>query len=233
MPYNPMMLNKIDFDVEKMDLIDLRRKVMKQCTRSQGAIGPCRSCTFRCKAGERALDLYDGIDAPQASEPAIPEPVKEQPEETKKEEPKMKETKEKKERKEKSVAAWYTSAVDSGDPVKWCMNNLGLTIQQAKKRIYMYEYNRFGVRRTKQAETSAVKSNPGPVIKTDPGPVIKTDSEDSSLVSAMQTRMKILTEKQQQYKAQIEELTDKYKKVNDQIEAITMCIELLNDKVSI
>lgn len=236
--YDPLLSRNKQFEfpkqyvVDEMDLIDLRRKIMKWCAKSQGAIGPCRSCPQKCSAGIRALALYDGGEVPKTSEPEVVsstvEKEKKEPVEIKEEVVEMT-----KENDGKPVSKWYKDAVASGDPVKWCMDNLGLTIQKAKKRIYMYEYNRFGVRRTKQAETSAVKSNPGPVIKTDPGPVIKTDSEDSSLVSAMQTRMKILTEKQQQYKAQIEELTDKYKKVNDQIEAITMCIELLNDKVSI
>lgn len=200
-------------ELDKMDLIDIRRKLMRWCAKSQGAIGPCRAC-MKCEAGVRAVALYDGSEAPKASEPVVTkESNKEVAEEKGSKEEMTKENK-----KEKPVAEWYTKAVNSGDPVKWCMDNLGLSIQKAKKRIYMYEYNRFGARRTKQEE------NTGPVLS------VKASTEDVSLVTAMETKMKLLTEKQQSCKAKIDELTTEYKRISDQLEAITMCIELLNEK---
>lgn len=207
--------------IDEMDLIDLRRKILKWCAKSQGAIGPCRDCRAKCSAGIRAIALYDGDEATRASEPEVVKPVikeeKKVPVEIKEEVVKMKDRK-----KGRPVSKWYTDAMASGDAVKWCVDNLGITIQQAKKRIYMYEYNRFGARRTKPAETVE--------IKTVSESVAKTPADDFSLVSAMETKMKVLTERQQSYKVQIDELTAEYKKITDQLEAITMCIELLNEK---
>lgn len=222
-----------NYNVDEMDLIDLRRKIMKMCAKSQGAIGPCRSCVSKCSAGIRAIELYDGIDAPKASEPEVAEsvslPVKEEkkePEKIKKEVIEMKDKK-----KDKPVSKWYEDAMASGNPEKWCVDNLGLTLQQAKKRIYMYEYNRFGIRRTKHTEVS--KTITGPVVKNVSGPVVKTEDSDFSMIDMMQSEMQMLTKKQEEYKAQIDELTDKHKRISDRIEAITMCIELYKDKLSL
>ena len=240
MPYNLAELSRqgkfefpSSYELDKMDLIDLRRKILKWCAKSQGAVSPCRSCKG-CEAGIRAVAMVDGEEAPKASEPETTVVVKKEPEVIKpnkivKEVPEMKKEKE----REKPISQWYKDAIASGDAVKWCMDNLGLTIQKAKKRVYMYEYNRFGTRRTKQTEGPILKSDPGPELKVETATEAKIEDGDISLVSAMQMKMKILLEKQQEYKTQIDDLTDKYKKINDQIEAITMCIELLNDKVTV
>ena len=210
-----------NYNIEEMDLIDLRRKIMKWCHKSQGAIGPCRDCVQKCSAGLRAIELYDGIDAPKASEPEVNNPFvrknKEVPVEIKEEAVEMKEEKKKIGR---PVSKWYEDAVASGDPVKWCMDNLGLTEQKAKKRVYMYEYNRFGIRRSK----SEPKTVTGPVVKTAPEPVVKIDN-DVSLISAMEIEMKNLEAKQQEYKTRIDELTSEYNKISNKLEAISMCIE--------
>lgn len=217
------------YKVDEMDLIDLRRKIMKYCNKSQGAIGPCRVCPQKCTAGIRALELYDGIDALKASEPEVAKDILKSAEKEEKKEPE-KVTKEVVEMKEKKksgrpLSRWYEDATASGDPVKWCVDNLGITVQQAKKRIYMYEYNR-GLRRSAKEETIA------PVAKVNPGPVVKTE-EGLSLIDAMQSEMEMLTKKQEEYRAQIEILNDKHKKISDRIEAISMCIELYKEKVAL
>lgn len=212
-----------NYNVEEMDLIDIRRKIMKWCAKSQGAIGPCRECKSKCSAGIKAIELYDGIDAPKASEPEVKKNVPQVANDEKEKRENKKEMKNAGNKKSgRPVSKWYEDAMASGEPEKWCVDNLHITIQQAKKRIYMYEYNRFGVRRTKQA-----------VAKVSPGPVIKTQEADFSLIDAMQTEMQALTKKQKEYKAQIDDLTDKHKKISDRIEAITMCIELYKEKVTL
>ena len=214
-----------NYNIEEMDLIDLRRKIMKWCNKSQGAIGPCRSCVSKCQAGIKALELYDGIDAARASEPEVSNPFVRKPAkapeeikkvEIKKEEPKMK--KEEKKSGEKPISKWYEDAVASGDPVKWCVENLGLTIQKAKKRVYMYEYNRFGMRRTKNnpEQTKMVAA---------PEPVAKTANDEVSLITVMEAEMKSLEAKQQEYKARIDELTAEYNRISNKLEAISMCVE--------
>ena len=213
-----------NYDIEEMDLIDIRRKIMKWCAKSQGAIGPCRNCESKCSAGIKALELYDGINAVVALEPSavkhvINSVVDKEPEEKIKEESvEMKD-------KKKPVSKWYEEAESSGDPVKWCVDNLGITVQQAKKRIYMYEYNR-GLRRSTKEETVL------PVMKTDSGLIAKTETE-SSLIDAMRSEMEMLTRKQKEYKAQIDDLTSKHEKISDRIEAISMCIELYKDKLTL
>lgn len=201
-----------DEKISEMDLIDLRRKIMKWCAKSQGAVGPCRSCPSKCTAGIRAIALYDGIDAPKASEPEVN--VSEEKVEIKKEVTKMK--------REKPVAKWYQDAKASEDPVKWCVENMGMTEQQAKKRLYMYEYNRFGIRRSTTVEKQEVKATPEPVVKT--------SVDDISLMAAMDAKMKVLTERQQSCKVRIDELTAEYKKITDQLEAISICIDVLAEK---
>lgn len=215
--------------IDEMDLIDLRRKILKWCAKSQGAIGPCRDCRAKCSAGIKAIALYDGGEASKASKPEVEVPVlKSEVKEEKKEPEKItKEVVEMKEKKKvgRPVSRWYEDAVASGDPVKWCMDNLGITIQQAKKRIYMYEYNR-GLRKTAKEEPAVS------IAKADQGPIVKVD-EGLSLIDAMQAEMQMLTRKQEEYKAQIDILTDKHKKISDRIEAITMCIELYKEKVAL
>lgn len=222
-----------DRTIDQMDLIDIRRKIMKWCAKSQGAIGPCRVCDPKCQAGIRAIELYDGIQAAEAVEPSVEKTVtkneeKKEPEKIKKEVVAMK-----KEKKRRPVSQWYDEAMASGAPEEWCVKNLGITIQQAKKRIYMYEYNRFGIRRTKNAEASATRPVEGPVVKVDQGPVAKAEKKDFSLIDAMMSEMQMLTRKQEEYKAQIDDLTEKHRKISDRIEAITMCIELYKDKASL
>lgn len=215
-----------NYNIEEMDLIDLRRKIMKWCHKSQGAIGPCRDCVQKCSAGLRAIELYDGIDAARASEPEVNNPFikKEEkvPVEIKKEVVEMKEEKKKVGR---PVSKWYEDAVASGDPVKWCIDNLGISEQKAKKRVYMYEYNRFGMRRSKnETKTEEAKTVAGPIVKAAPEPVAKTDN-DVSLISAMEIEMKNLEAKQVEYKTRIDELTNEYNKISNKLEAISMCIE--------
>lgn len=225
--YIPLLSQNKQFEfpnqyiVDEMDLIDLRRKIMKWCAKSQGAISPCRACPNKCSAGIRALALYDGVEVPKTSEPEVAKPTikeeKKEPVEIKKEVIEMKKEDKKRGR---PVSKWYEDAVASGDPVKWCMDNLGLTIQKAKKRIYMYEYNRFGTRRSKD-ET---KVETGPIVKVASEHVVKADN-DMSLISAMETEMKNLEAKQQEYKTRIDELTSEYNKISNKLEAISMCIE--------
>ena len=241
MPYDPLLSKSTKFefpnqyDVDQMDLIDLRRKIMKWCAKSQGAIGPCRECVQKCNAGIRALKLYDGIDATKASEPEVNNPFvrknKEVPVKIKEEVVKMNKGKKETER---PVSKWYEDAVASGDPVKWCMDNLNLPEQKAKKRVYMYEYNRFGMRRHKDdtKPSKEVKVAVGPVVKVMPEPVVKVAPEpvakiadDTSLITAMETEMKTLTAKKQEYRTKIDEMTNEYKKISDRLEAITMCVE--------
>lgn len=214
-----------NYDIEKMDLIDLRRKIMRWCSKSQGAIGPCRSCPSKCQAGIMAIRLYDGVDAAGASEPEVNNPfIRKQEKDIKevddvkieKEEPKMK--KEGNKNSEKPVAKWYEDAVASGDPVKWCVDNLGLTIQKSKKRIYMYEYNRFGMRRTKNDSEQT-----GMMIATEPA--AKASNNEMSLITAMETEMRSLEAKQQEYKTRIDELTAEYNRISNKLEAISMCVE--------
>lgn len=211
-----------NYNLEEMDLIDIRRKIMRWCAKSQGAIGPCRLCTSQCSAGIRALELYDGIDAPKASEPEVAKTIirKEEkvPVEIKKEITNMKKEEKKKGR---PVSKWYEEAVASGDPVKWCMDNLNLTIQKAKKRVYMYEYNRFGMRRSKSEEKKEEKV----VAAVAPEPVLKSKTDDTSLIAAMETEMKTLSAKKQEYKTKIDEMTIEYNKISDRLEAISMCVE--------
>ena len=218
--------------IENMDLIDLRRKILKWCGKSQGAIGPCRDCPEKCSGGIRAIQLYDGAEAPKASGPEVTtantKKKEKAPTETKKETTKMKKEEKKKGR---PVSQWYDDAVASGDPVKWCMDHLNITEQKAKKRVYMYEYNRFGMRRSKTEAKEKKVTKPvvntvsEPVVKAVAEPVMKTETDDTSLIIAMETEMKTLTAKKQEYRTKIDEMTNEYNKISDRLEAITMCVE--------
>jgi hypothetical protein len=215
--------------VDEMPLIDLRRKILRWCNKSQGAIEPCRACANKCSAGIRAISLYDGIDAPKASEPSSNNFNTEE-KVAGKEKENSEEVKTEKNKVGKPLSKWYEDAIGSGDPVEWCVSHLGITVKQAKKRIYMYEYNRFGAKGTKQTESPENKKH---VAKSAPDPIAKTDDSASSLVDMMQSEMQTLTKKQEECRAQIDMLTEKHKNITDRIEAIAMCIELYKEKLAL
>lgn len=210
-------------EIEKMDLIDVRRKLMKFCDESQGAIGPCRTCMRKCNAGKWALQLYDRLQVPKTEEPEVAKNISEEKDE--------KQTTQ----SGGQVAQWYIDAKASKDPVAWCVDNLHITRQQASKKIYMYEYNHFGTLRTKNTAKATEKPRLKHAAKAAEKPANQTDESDFSLATDLQQKMEMLTKRQSDYREQIayhqckiDELKKKEKKVTDQIDAVSMCLELIN-----
>lgn len=206
-------------EIERMDLIDVRRKLMKFCDESQGAIGPCRSCMRKCAAGKWAIQLYDRLQVPKTEEPEVTKNNSEENETAKQNVGK--------------VAQWYIDATASADPVDWCVNKFGISRQKAKKKIYMYEYNHFRTVRTSNTDTAP--SKPRSKKRVSEGPTVKVDDDDFSLMSDLQEKMKILTRRKEEcdtelayHQSQVEKLTAKKKKIVDQIDAVSMCLELFD-----
>ena len=210
-----------DEEIEKMDLIDVRRNVMKWCQVSNGAIGPCRECKHKCKAGKWAIELYDRTAVPKTGGPEVSKTISDN-----------KKVDESAEREEiempaytdsgSPTAEWYIAAYASGNPVGYCQHHFNLSIQKAKKKLYMYEYNHFGKlkNKTKTEESPRIQN---PAIELQQTEV----DEDFSLKNDLVQKKEALIKIQEQYKAQLDDLNEKLRKVTNQIDAIAMCLELI------
>ena len=210
-------------EVEKMDLIDIRRKIMKFCMKSQGAIAPCRTCSNKCVAGRWAVKLYDGLDIPKVETP-VPQPVK--PAE--------------KPKRGRKTSDWYDKAKLSGDIVQWCVDNLGLNIQQAKKKVYMFEYNHFGKLKTNAKKATPTKKEvQTPVVRIQKEEKVQSTCEklpmlprfeDCSLADELSAKLEVLNNAKREYEEYVNTVNGYIQKVNDKILEIETCIELLGEQ---
>lgn len=207
-----------DEEIEKMDLIDVRRNLMKWCEVSQGSISPCRTCKHRCKAGKWALELYDRTAVPKTDGPEVVKKVSEEKEDEKKDGvenvhvPELTNA-------GTPVAQWYVDAKASGNPVEYCRKQFGISASKARRKIYMYEYNHFGALK----EKLDIERPSKPVPKK----AAEIVDEDFSLEKDLVQKKEALIKIQEQYQAQINELNERLAKITNQIDSINMCLELI------
>ena len=142
------------------------------------------------------------------------------------ENPVQKEKTEKKNRRYVKIEGWWESSIESGDQVKWVMENMKMTKTQAKKRIYQYKYAH-GL-----TATAEVKTVETPAEVKDVKPVEEVKPIDAGIESKLEKLMHQQDECKKEiekYQKLLDEAKLKYDEVKKKTDILCSAMDILND----
>ena len=229
-------------DINKMSYEEIVQKYIKTCGKANGEISVCSKCPTPCPEGRRAIqmlanEVYSDPPIPLYGGKTLIERAKEEnmlrrqkleEEQKAKEEQKMEETKKSKDNRQ-YIDNWYEKAVASGDPVKWVMEQYGMTKAKAKHKIYSWKYRH---QIDEPAKHAKVKEEPVPVVKVEQPVIIKETAETDSIEAKIDSLMKlqekhknIMLEMQQQY----EKAKAKYEEISKKVDILCNAMDIMNE----
>lgn len=231
-------------DYKKMTLQELVNTYIKMCAKANGLVSVCSKCQTPCEHGKRAIQLLSGAiyDEPNVPLFANDGLIKKAVEENKKRKEEkeiveVKETPKKSKDDRMYLDDWYEKAVASGDPVKWVMEQFGITKTKAKSKIYGWRY-RHKEEEVKPKNIEVCEVNFKEEEKEEEKPVetsvVKEEkqSEPDSIEAKMDALMKLQDKHRkimEEYKAQYEKAKQNYEEIGKKIDILCSAMDILND----
>ena len=123
------------------------------------------------------------------------------------------EVKEEKKPKKKRTE-WWEPSLESGDQVKWLMENLGVSKTNAKKKIYQYKYTH-----------GMLKEHP--VKKPEPEKVEEVQSEAKPVESTIESKLEALMREQEECRKEMAKYQDLFNKAQEKYNAIKRKTDIL------
>lgn len=252
-PYvpNPPMHMYPSKDLEEMTLEEIVKKYLRTCGKSNGNVAVCSQCKSPCKEGKRAIQLlankvYNDPPIPLYGGKTLIERARE---ENMKRREKMGETNmsalakaledakkealekdgiktEKKKRGHIVWDNWWEISLESGDQVKWIMDNMKLSKTQAKKKIYQYKWYH-GMTGSANAEKVEAKKEVQKEVQTQ-----RNDVFDASIESKLEALMKQQEEckkEVEKYQHLADEARQKYEAIKKKTDVLCSAMDIINE----
>lgn len=197
--------------LQDMTLDEIKQKYLKTCAKSNGDVSVCSRCQSPCREGKRAIQLlanevYDNPPIPLYGGKTMIERAKE---ENMLRRQKMEEEKKKSKDNRVYIEDWYEKAVESGNAVKWVMEQYGITRTKAKAKIYSWKY------RHKETEKKADNN-------TAETPIPENTKDES-----FETKMEALMKQQEKYKQLMVEYQKQYEQAKQDYDLLSKKIDIL------
>ena len=227
--------------LEDMSLEEIKKKYIKTCGKANGNVSECSKCTSPCKEGKRAIQLlanevYNDPPIPLYGGKTLIERAREENMKRRQQEEKkdlataIEEAKkagnpvidgaEKKKRNYILWEGWWESSLESGDQVKWLMENMKLSRTQAKKKIYQYKWTHgmAGTEKKEEVIQNVAKEN--------------VEYVDNNIESKLEKLMK----QQEEYKNEMDkymklfnEAKEKYLEIKNKTDTLCNAMDILNE----
>ena len=209
--------------LEDMTLQEIKKKHIDTCGKARGDFAVCSRCKTPCEAGKRAAQL---LANEVYSDPPIPlyggktliekareenirrremEKVKMEEEKVKIDEPKVEEKA--KTRSEVPFTGWWEVSLQSGDQIKWLMDEMGIDKAKAKKKIYQYKWMH--------------------------GLTGKTEKKTEQRFESIETKLELLMKKQEEHKNPMDKYMELYNQEKEKYDAIKQKTDILCNAVDI
>ena len=244
--------------LEEMTLDEIIQKHLKTCGKSNGKVDVCSRCKTPCREGKRAIQLlanqvYNDPPIPlyggktlieRAREENMrrrglfpePEPTKPEEKDTKMAEENKVEEKKVEEKKKKYTKwdGWWETSLESGDQVKWLLDNMGLTKAKAKKKIYQYRYLH-GMTGSPVEEKK--DETPTPIVNTTMKAFEeKLDAEpkkEERKTDTIEGKLESLLKKQEEHKKMMDKYMDLYRQEKEEYDRIKQKTDILCSAIDI
>jgi len=186
--------------LEDMTTEEIKKKHILTCGKANGNIEKCRKCISQCQPGKRVIELMNETNTvPLYGGKTLIQ--KAQEENRKRREALAKGGKPKRNYVRRD--GWWEESLASGDQVAWVVTNLGLTKDQAKRRIYQYKcYHK-------------MTGN------------VEPQSEVKNVNTSIEAKLKSLTEKQKECKDNMDRYMQLYEEQKKCYEKYTLKINTL------
>ena len=211
--------------LQDLSFEEIKNKYLKMCAKSNGDVSVCSKCPTPCTEGRRAIQLlanevYNDPPIPLYGGKTLIEKAREENmlRRKEKEEKKVDEPRKSKDNRQ-YIDDWYEKAVASGDPVKWVMDQYGMTKAKAKHKIYSWRY-----RHELTDKKDDLKPVDKPVEEKNPG-FDKIESKLESLMQLQEKHKKIMIEYQQQY----EKAKQNYEEISKKIDVLCSAMDIVNE----
>lgn len=231
--------------LEDMSVKEIVDKYIKTCAKANGQVSACSKCQSPCKEGKRAIQLlanqvYNNPPVPLYGGKTLIEKAREQNMERRKQmdEEKVEANAEEKPQKrergrrpEVPFDGWYEVAMNSGDPFKWLMTEMGITKTQAKKKIYQYRY-RAGL--TGDGNKSIIEKHEDQKEEVEP---VETKEEvkpvEKPAENSIEAKLEMLMKQQEKHKKKMDEYMELFKKEKEEYDKIKQKTDILCNAMDI
>lgn len=233
-------------ELEDMTLEEIVAKHIKTCGKANGNLATCSQCKSPCKQGKRAIQLlsnkvYNDPPIPLYGGKTLIEKAREENMKRRQgsavasladalKEAQQKEP-EKKKRQYVKWENWWDESLNSGDQLKWVMDNMKLSKTQAKKKIYMYKYNNGLLNKDTKEE---IKENVKEETKEEKAEVVKV--QDAPAGSNIETKIDALLKMKDAQKKAMDEYyklyenaKKEYEKIEKKIDTLCNAMDIMNE----
>ena len=234
--------------LEDMSLDEIKNKYIKTCGKANGLVSVCSKCPTPCREGKRAIQLvanqvYNDPPVPLFAGKTMIERAREEnmARRQAKETPTLEEltaalTQQAEQRKAKESAppkrisklkrrnevpfnGWYEVAMESGDPIKWLMNEMKISKTKANAKLYNYRW-RNGLLDKKEP----IQEKPIEEKLVCPDTANNFESKVDTLMKEREAVKKQMEEYQKLYK----EAEKKYNAIGQNIDILCQAMDILN-----
>lgn len=194
--------------LEELTLSEIKKKHLSICAKANGDVSVCSKCQTPCAYGKRATQLvanevYNDPPVPLYGGMTLIERAR-QENMKRRQEKEMKTSKDNR----KFIKDWYDKAIESGDAIKWIMENYGCTKDRAKAKIYQWE--------SRHKEKLAQKTNQS---------VCSVENKIDALMKIQEDHKHVMLELQKQY----EDAKQKYEEISKKIDVLCRAIDIINE----
>lgn len=238
-------------DIDELDLQTIIKYHL--CGKSQGRISECMKCPAPCAYGKRAIELAfpapSSTSSPKlinnktilelAREAAAKQRKTAEEKDEKAIEAKAESSAENTRKKQQRIDDWYEHAYQSGDGLKWIMDNYNMTKNQAKRKVYDYQHKHPELRQKPLWESKSKKQTNTKDIAEKPGEVQENQNElahaqvqaddSSSTLLPLENRINTLMNQQEEYKTKYEHYLTLYNETKKKVDALYEALSILNE----
>lgn len=208
--------------LEDMSLEEIKRKYIRVCAKANGDISVCSRCRTPCREGERVIQLkaneiYSDPPIPLYGGKTLIEKAREENERRRA----LASTESKKgKRKYKHIDDWYQKAMESGDPVKWVMDNYEISSTKAKAKLSNWKCKYLGKSEEKKEEKKEEKIE------------IVIPASEVSFEKKLEYIMKLQEEQKKEvekYERLLNEAKEKYEAIKRKGDILCQAMDILYD----
>lgn len=209
--------------LQDMSFEEIQSKYLKMCAKANGNVSVCSKCPTPCVEGKRAIQLlanevYNDPPIPLYGGKTLIEKAREENmlrRQKLEQEKQMGEVKKSKDNRT-YIDDWYEKAESSGDPVKWVMENYGITKAKAKHKLYSWRYRHQTEEKIKE-----------PIPTKEQIETKESESKDLSVTDSIESKMDALMKLQEKYKNVMVEMQKQYEKAKAEYDAVSKKIDVL------
>jgi len=234
--------------LEEMTLEEIVKKHIKTCGKANGNLAVCSQCKSPCREGKRAIQLlankvYNDPPVPLYGGKTLIERAREENMKRREnmekdnnvsslakalEEAHRSEEKkdEKKNRNYIKWDGWWETSLESGDQVKWVMENMKLSKTQAKKKIYQYKWAHGMTGNTEEKEEPVTPVVEEPKVEES---VVQMDTTIESKLEKLMAKQEEQRKKMDEYMALYQKAKEEYERIKQKTDILASAMDILND----